>query len=332
MKSYRFSVIVANYNGEKYIENCLSSLFKTEYKNFEVVLIDDGSNDSSLDIINKFIRNRNLVLIKKAKNQGLVTARNIGIEKSSGDILVFLDNDTQVDRNWLIALSSTFLDKSVGACQCKIFDYYKRDEIQEVGMKIIPYFGWGMTLGRGERDNNQFNKQLEIVALGAAVAVRKEVVNLIDGFDQKLNHYTDDIDFSWRIWLSGFRIVLSPYSYVYHYTKIHNLSWKLYFHLSKNSFRMVIKNYELKNVIKYLPVSFLINCLGTFFVLVKRFSLSCFTGVFLGLCWTVINLNDTLRERKIVQKFRKFNDKTIFKKIMAKDSLWKIYRSLDYSQ
>lgn len=327
MKTLKFSIIIANYNGEKFLSQCLSSVFKTNYSNFEVIIVEDGSTDGSLKIISRFQKRYRLRLIRNKKNMGLVKSRNKAIGKVTGDILVFLDNDTKVDKNWLKGLEETFSsDKTIGALQCKIFDFERQDIIQEVGMKLIPYTGLGITLGRGQKDDERFNYPMEIISLGAALAVRKEIVEKIGGFDQKLFHYTDDLDFSWRVWISGYRVVLAPNAKVYHYTKIHNPTYKLYFHLCKNSIRMVIKNYELVNTIKFLPFSLVLNIIGGIYVIFFRGSLNGILGVLLGIAWNLFNSPDTFRERSKIQKLRRVTDKNIFDKIMISTNIFNIYK------
>ena len=329
MEKYKFSVIIANYNGQNYLNDCLSSLFETVHSSFEVIIVEDGSTDSSLETISYFRKLHLIDLIKNRHNLGLVASRNKAMARAKGDILVFLDNDTRVDRDWLTVLEETFSkDSQVGAAQCKIFDFKKKHIIQEVGMKIIRQTGWGMTLGRGEEDRGQYNSSIEIVALGAALAVRKEVARQVNGFDEKLVHYTDDLDFSWRVWISGYRIVLSPKSLVYHFTKKHQPSWRLYFHLSKNSYRMILKNYELTNVVKFVPYSLAINACSVIFVFIKRFSPASFIGFLLGIFWNVIYISNTLSERKKVNGYRKVKDNFIFKKIMVGESALSIYKKL----
>lgn len=327
MKNPKFSVIIANFNGKEYITDCLSSVFKTDYSSVEIIIVEDGSIDGSLEVIKKFQNRYNFQLIQNDKNLGLVASRNKAIKKASGEILVFLDNDTQVDKNWLKGLAEVFsTDTLVGAAQCKIFDFKNRNTIQEIGMKLIPFTGFGTPLGRGQKDYGQFDEKAEIIALGAALAVKREIAKKIDGFDQKLFHYSDDLDFSWRIWISGHRIVLAPRAHVYHYTKIHNLSYKLYYHLCKNSLRMIIKNYEIYNVIKFLPASLLFNIAGGLFVLFTRRNISAVLGVLLGIVWSICAIKDTLQERAKVQRLRKIPDSEIFTKIMVPGNILSIHR------
>lgn len=323
------SIVIANYNGERYLRTCLTSLLKSVFiTDYEILVIDNNSTDSSIEIVLEFAKKDHRIKILRNKtNRGVPFSRNKAIKEAAGDILIFLDNDTKVDKNWLKGIVQIFSsDETIGALQCKIFDFNKTDIIQEVGMKLYPYTGFGTPLGRGEKDHGQFDIPFEIIALGAALAVRKEVAKKIGGFDLKLMHTTDDLDFTWRIWIAGLRVVLAPNSKVYHYTKIHRSNYKMYFHLSKNSLRVITKNYEFFNVIKFLPLCLIFNIIGCVYVLFSRGSLSGILGVLLGIIWNLFNLSDTLNERSKVQKLRRVRDKDIFDKIMISTNIFSIFR------
>lgn len=323
------TIVIANYNGELYLRTCLTSLLKSSFTGaYEILVIDNNSTDNSLEIVREFQkRDSKIKILKNKTNKGVPFSKNKAIRNAKGEILVFLDNDTKVDKNWLKEVIQIFSsDQTIGALQCKIFDFHKTNIIQEVGMKLYPYTGFGTPLGRGEKDHRQYDEPLEIIALGAAVAVRKEVAEKVSGFDLKLMHTTDDLDFSWRIWIAGYRVVLAPNSWVYHYTKVHKSNYKMYFHLCKNSLRMIIKNYEVRNVIKFLPLSLAFNAIGGVYVLFTRGSLSAILGVLLGMIWNLFNLSDTLKERSKIQKFRRVRDKDISEKIMISTNIFNIFR------
>lgn len=93
-----FSVLVPVYNVEKYLTKCLVSLEEQTFKDFEVILVDDGSNDNSGKICDKFCEdNKNMKVIHK-KNEGLISARRTALEQSSGDYCVFCDSDDFLEK------------------------------------------------------------------------------------------------------------------------------------------------------------------------------------------------------------------------------------------
>lgn len=102
----KFSIIIPVYNVEKYIEKCLKSVFDQTYKNYEVIIVNDGSTDGSEKIIKEYIKNKKNVVYIKQKNQGQSQARNNGVKKATGEYLLFLDSDDYIDKNLLTKLKN----------------------------------------------------------------------------------------------------------------------------------------------------------------------------------------------------------------------------------
>lgn len=96
----KYSIIVCSYNGEKYIDSCLSCLLSQTYSNYEILFIDDGSTDKSSDKLKKYESSSKFILITQ-ENMGLSMARNVGVSKSSGDYLLFVDVDDKVPVHFL---------------------------------------------------------------------------------------------------------------------------------------------------------------------------------------------------------------------------------------
>lgn len=109
----KFSIIVPVYNTEKYLRKCLDSIFKSSYKNYEVIIINDGTKDNSENIINEYIKKYKNIKYIKQKNMGLSIARNKGIKESTGDYILFLDSDDYIDKDLLSTLNSFIKDEDV---------------------------------------------------------------------------------------------------------------------------------------------------------------------------------------------------------------------------
>lgn len=103
MKNIRFSIIIPVYNTEKYLERCLDSVLGQNYKEIEIILINDGSKDNSLKICEKYKKRFSEIVLIDQENQGLGAARNRGIENSNGEYLIFLDSDDYVEKDSLKA-------------------------------------------------------------------------------------------------------------------------------------------------------------------------------------------------------------------------------------
>jgi glycosyltransferase involved in cell wall biosynthesis len=106
----KISIIVPVYNAEKYISDCITSILNQTYSYFELLLIDDGSTDMSGKICDDFNYKDNRIKVIHKENGGVSSARNIGIEASSGDYIIFIDSDDSINKNMVDELVSA-LDK-----------------------------------------------------------------------------------------------------------------------------------------------------------------------------------------------------------------------------
>lgn len=329
------SIVIANYNGENYLRTCLSSILTSSISDFEIIVIDNNSTDSSIKIVKEFKKKDSRVKFLKNKiNIGVPASRNIAISHCKGDIVVFFDNDTEVRKDSLEQLIKPLIKKDVGATQALLIDFENRKFVQMAGGHLIPQAIW--LWGFYERSEYQAIKSRlgfkNIIAISAALAVKREVLDKIGGYDPLLYNYTDDLDFSWRIWIAGFRVVLCYKSIVYHYTKsvkrranIGSNKFDIYFHLAKNSFRSILKNYETLNVIKYLPLSLFVNITRAILVLLRRGDFSALFATILGIWWNFKNLPNSLQSRAYTQRNRKFSDKKIMHEVFVSGSLIDIY-------
>ena len=114
-----FSIIIPIYNSERYLDECLQSIQKQTYPNFEVIMINDGSTDKSIEICKKYINDNRFKLINK-KNTGVSSSRNIGLNHAHGDYILFIDSDDWCDCNYLKIIAAK-IDKNDLLC----FGYFK---------------------------------------------------------------------------------------------------------------------------------------------------------------------------------------------------------------
>ncbi len=123
------SVIILNYNGIDVVNRCLRSVLLTNYPCFEVILVDNASTDGSLQyIIDKFGRNERLKIVRSSVNRGFAGGNNLGLNYASGSYITLLNNDTEVQSDWLTeAIAVAEHDKRVGVVQSKLFFWYNLD-------------------------------------------------------------------------------------------------------------------------------------------------------------------------------------------------------------
>lgn len=329
------TIIIANYNGEKYLSTCLNSVLATKYTLFEVLLVDDGSTDRSVQIIKRFVaKDKRIQLLKNDRNLGAAASRNLAAKVANGEILVFLDNDTEVTPLWITEMVKTLSEnRKIGGCQALLMDFERRDTVQVAGTKIWAATGWGLPIGAGEKSKDKF-KEIDIIALSAALAIRKDIFEKVGGFDEMEAVVTEDLDLSWRIWIAGYKVVLSPKSIVYHWTKsvamrknMKHTNEKIYFHLTKNSLISIIKNYELKTLMLYLPYAVFIHISRSIIVSICKWNSSSIKGTVRAFLWTLNNLNYIFDNRNKISSIRKNNDKTLFSKIVLKKTVFFIVKN-----
>lgn len=328
------SIVLPSFNSKNYYSACLNSLLKINYPNFEIIVVDDGSTDGSLEAIKKISqKNPRLKVVETLKRKGIPSSRNVGVEVSQGELIAFLDMDMEITETWPNGLIRVLLDKKeVVAVLPKVLDFHQRNIIQTVGGRIIPYSAWVFVRGYGEIDKGQYSEEEEISINAAGAIVKREAVYLLGGFDESLGAF-DDLDFGWRLWVAGFRSLVVPQSIIYHWTvkaagTRHAGSSKMEseYHLA-NVVRMMIKNLEIGNLVKYLPLAILINLLRVL-VNLLRGNVNPFLGLIKAYVTILINLPKILEQRYEVQILRKFGDKRLFGSAFVSGNIFKTYRDV----
>ncbi|MFH1073486.1 MAG: glycosyltransferase family 2 protein, partial [Candidatus Firestonebacteria bacterium] len=211
------SVIVINYNGKEHISACLSSLAnqtlsKAEY---EIIVADNASTDGSKEFVAK--KYPGIRLLELDENTGFSKANNIAVEKAAGDWIVFLNNDTEADINWLSELKKASLENpDVSAFASKMLLFDKRDVIDSAG-DFLSKYGFGYKRGHGEKDQGQYDRLEKIFGpCGGAGMFKKEVFKALGGFDEDFFAYCEDVDLNFRLKIYGYKACFAYKAVVYH--------------------------------------------------------------------------------------------------------------------
>jgi len=217
VKNILVSIIIVNFNGGKFLKQCLDSLSNQTYKNIEIILVDNASTDGSGDLIERSYSD-SVRLIKNNANYGYARANNIGIAASKGKYVMVLNNDTEVLPTMLESLVKPIEnDEQVGMCAPKILIMRDHKLIDSTGMGI---YSDGTSRQRGwlEQDRGQYD-QLKDVLLpsGCAALYRKSMLDQIGYFDERFFAYCEDSDLGLRARLAGWKCVFVSEAVVYHY-------------------------------------------------------------------------------------------------------------------
>ncbi|MEM4234867.1 MAG: glycosyltransferase [Candidatus Methanomethylicaceae archaeon] len=211
------SVVIPNYNGKRYLEECILSLRKQNFPHdqFEIIVVDNASSDGSKDfILHKFPDVR---LVTSPRNVGFSGGCNLGIAHSKGKYIVLLNNDTVVDANWLVELVNVAeANEDVAIVGSKLLFKDKPQIIQNAG-SYITEAGDGGDLGFSQEDIGQYDFTREVMAVcGASMLIKRELIEQIGGLDEDFGSYYEDIDLCYRARLNGKKIVFAHKSIVYH--------------------------------------------------------------------------------------------------------------------
>jgi GT2 family glycosyltransferase len=210
------SIIVPHYNGVHHLTTCFNALRAQTYLRLEIILVDNGSTDESVAMTRRDFPE--VKILELGQNLGLTGAINRGIEQVQGEVIVPLNNDTEVASHWAQALVDALQahpEAGIVACKMLLFDW--RDTLHSAG----DGFGAdGIPINRGvwQKDTGQFDGDVYIFGgCGGAVAYRREMLRDIGLFDEDLFMYLEDVDLNWRAQLAGYRVVFAPQAVVYHH-------------------------------------------------------------------------------------------------------------------
>ena len=211
------SVIVVNWNRSALLRACLQSLERQVGVRLEVIVVDNGSEDGSADMVARefsgFTR-----LIRNADNRGFCAANNQGIHTARGAFVALLNNDAEAEPGWLSALMRAFdAAPDIGMAASKIVTYEDPGRIDKAGHLIYPD-GQNRGRGTGEPDDGRYDRSEEVLwPDGCAAMYRKQMLDQIGGFDEDFFAYGDDAELGLRARIAGWRCLYMPDAVVRHH-------------------------------------------------------------------------------------------------------------------
>lgn len=208
------SVVVLNYNGRRYLKKCISSLSVQSYGDFEVIVVDNGSTDRSVEYLKTHFPQ--VKIVRNETNLGFAGGINAGIEHAEGKYILTLNNDTQADMNFVERLAEVMdSDKAVGMCASKML--FLDGRINSTGI-CLSRSGAAWDRGMFEPDEGQYEELEEVFGPCAGAALyRKEMLDEIGLFDEDFFLYMEDVDLAFRARLAGWRCIYVPGAEVYHF-------------------------------------------------------------------------------------------------------------------
>lgn len=285
----KVTIIILNWNRPNDTIECLRSLYNISYDLYNIIIVDNGSTDDSVIKIKDYLKheglaykyykkdsevnsiflNKELIILQNNKNYGFAIGNNIGMEFAlkylNPDYILLLNNDTVVKSDFLNILINSMYYHNVGIAGPKIFyhDFKgKKNIIWSSGGIINMWLGKRFTYGYRQADCEKYNnfKYVDFVS-GAALLIKKNVINKIGFLDMDYITYTEDIDYCYRAKRAGYKILYVPYSHVWHKVSASSgqeMSSFSLFYIVRNSIIFMKKNAKLYQWPSYLFFSFIL--------------------------------------------------------------------------
>ncbi|HEY9712238.1 MAG TPA: glycosyltransferase family 2 protein [Chroococcales cyanobacterium] len=249
------SIVIPNWNGKRFLQGCLDSIAKQTYKNLEVIIVDNGSKDGSVEYIKESFPDVRLFCYEE--NTGFSVAVNWGIRESKGEYVALLNNDTVVDEAWLAELVKVMQARpEIGSAGCKMLAYDDHTLLDGAG---DGYRRGGLPgrIGHRERDMGRFDRPRYILgACGGAAIYRHTLFDEIGYLDEDYFAYLEDVDFALRAQSAGYKCYYTPAAIVYHLgcgTTGSGYSPLVVRLSAQNNLNTIVKNIPRELLWKFLP-------------------------------------------------------------------------------
>lgn len=251
------SIVIPNYNGKHFLEACLTAVFRQTVKDLEVIVVDNGSADGSLEYLTAFQQVRVLSL---DRNYGFCRAVNEGIKAADSDYVILLNNDTEAEENFAEALLQAIKgDARLFSCSSKMICFQDRERMDDAGDYYCA-LGWAFGRGKGG-EISRYDRPARVFASCAGAAIyRKKVLEELGYFDEKHFAYLEDIDIGYRARIHGYENRYAPEAVVYHVGSGFSGSAHNAFKVklsSRNSVYLIYKNMPWLQILLNSPFLFL---------------------------------------------------------------------------
>jgi len=246
------SIVIVNYNGKRFLSDCLNSIFCQTYFSFEVIMVDNASRDGSVEYVQEIFPD--VKIVSQSTNVGFAGGTNAGIRQAEGEFILTLNNDTILTPNFIDELARPMVsDPFVGICASKMI--FPDGRINSTAI-CISRSGAAWDRGSGEPDKGQYDIQEEVFGACAGAALyRSSLLEEIGLFDEDFFLYMEDVDLAFRARLSGWKCVYVPTARVIH---IHGGTSKTGSDLSvyygnRNLLWYVVKDFPRRTLLIFIP-------------------------------------------------------------------------------
>ncbi len=241
MAGVLYSVVIPNWNGQRFLQICLDALLAQTYTPLEIIVVDNASHDGSQAFIKSHYPQ--VRLIELPENRGFTGACNAGMQAAQGDYIALLNNDTEVDSKWAAAVVAAFEQHpEVGIVASKMLLFDRRDHIHTAGDGFT-VDGRPFNRGVWQKDAGQFDAEEYVFsACGGSSAYRRELLDDVGLLDDDFFFSLEDIDLAWRAQLWGWRTLYTPQAVVYHHLSATGGGVTASYYDGRNLLYVLVKN------------------------------------------------------------------------------------------
>lgn len=277
------TVVIPNWNGRHLLGTCLGALQEQTYRDFDVVVVDNGSADGSAEWLGQNFAGR---VIANETNRGFAAAVNQGIRASPGQYIATLNNDTAPSPGWLAELMAAMESEArVGMCASKMLFADRPHIINSTGI-CVDRAGIAWDRRGGEVDDERETAPVEVFGpCGGAALYRRVMLDEVGLFDEDFFAYLEDVDLAWRARRAGWRCLYAPAAQVLHChsaTGVEGSSFKS-FHLGRNKVWLIVKNYPFRQLWMYAPFVVLYDWAAVIYAMALRRGVDALQGRWAGL-------------------------------------------------
>lgn len=302
------SIVIVNLNGAAYLGRCLDSIARIKRPTFEVIVVDNNSNDRSKQIIKQYAKR--VQAIWNDENKGFCAANNQAATAARGEFLLFLNNDTEVPETLLAVLVAKLRqDTTIGIIQPKILLKDEPGHLDSVG-GFLTWTGFLNHVGIHEQDRGQYDQGFPVLSpKGACMMMRAKLFTKVGGFDEDFFAYFEETDLAWRVWLTGKKVLFYPGVSILHLmgrtTRTLEFNF-IQFHSYKNRVASLIKNVGTASLWRVFAHMVIVMGLAAFYLLIGKWAMA--RPIWRALSWNVTNLGDTIGKRRTIGRMRRIDD------------------------
>lgn len=295
------SIIILNYNGKRFLKDCIDSVLAQSYSNFEIIFYDNASTDGSVDFIKQNFTDSRVKVVTSEANLGFAGGNNAALKHCANDLIVLLNNDTKCEPDWLKHLTAAVTEKNTIASSFVITQgipekYYKTNgSVSYLMYNIMNIFP---------------NIEDEFYPNGASIIFRKSEIG--EPFDSDYFYYGEDVYLGLKARFMGMKVKFVKESVVHHYGGgTASASEKLTFHQERNRFLNLYQFFSIGFLVKMIPyITFNHTSKVLLAVVSQKYS---FIGILKAYFWFYVNVPAVAKKRYELKKIKRVHQNEVIK-------------------